>query len=244
MIAMTLAEIAGLVGGEVHGDAEVTVTGAAFRDNREPVEGGLFVAIVGERVDGHDFAGAAVEGGAVAVLGTRATEVPTVVVTDVVVALGRLARHVVDRVRPTVLALTGSQGKTGTKDYLGQVLAGVGPTVATVGQPQQRAGRPTHRAALHGRDRVPRRRDGRARHRAHRRAVPDRAARRGRRAERRHRPPRRVRLPRGDRAGEGRAGRGARPRGHRRAQRRRRPGRGHAPPDCRATCSPSASGPT
>ena len=55
------------------------------------------------------------------------------VVPDPVVALGRLARHVVDRLDLTLLALTGSQGKTGTKDYLGQVLAGVGETVATVG---------------------------------------------------------------------------------------------------------------
>ena len=56
MIAMTIAEIAEVVGGEVHGDRELTVTGEAFRDNREPVEGGLFVAIAGERVDeGQDF---------------------------------------------------------------------------------------------------------------------------------------------------------------------------------------------
>jgi UDP-N-acetylmuramoyl-tripeptide--D-alanyl-D-alanine ligase len=56
-----------------------------------------------------------------------------VVVDDVQIASGRLARHVVDAVRPQVLAVTGSQGKTGTKDYLGQVMAGVGETVATLG---------------------------------------------------------------------------------------------------------------
>src|SRR4051794_24510420 len=111
MIPMTLAEIADVVGGEVIGDPSVTVSGPAFRDDREAAKGGLFVAIAGERVDGHDFAGSAVEGGAVAVIGTRATAAPTVVVGDVVAALGRLARHVVDVVHPTVLALTGSQGK-------------------------------------------------------------------------------------------------------------------------------------
>ena len=142
MIAMTLAEIADVVGGEVVGDPTVTVTGAAFRDDREPIDGGLFVAIAGERVDGHDFAARAVAGGAVAVLGTRPTDAPTVVVPDVVVALGALARHVVDRVRPTVLALTGSQGKTGTKDYLGQVLAAVGSTVATAGNLNNELGVP------------------------------------------------------------------------------------------------------
>ena len=63
-------------------------------------------------------------------------------VDDVVVALGRLARHVVDVVDPTVLALTGSQGKTGTKDYLAQVLAGVGETVATAGNLNNELGVP------------------------------------------------------------------------------------------------------
>ena len=142
MIAMTLGEIAGVCHGEVVGDPAVTVTGQAFRDHREPVERGLFVAIAGERVDGHDFAEAAVAGGAVAVLGTRPTTAPTVVVDDVVAALGLLARHVVDVVAPTVLALTGSQGKTGTKDYLAQVLAGVGETVATAGNLNNELGVP------------------------------------------------------------------------------------------------------
>ena len=142
MIEMTLGQIAAVVGGEVAGDPEVTVTGPAFRDNRDPERGGLFVAIVGERVDGHDFAEPAVAGGAAAVLGTRATGVPTVVVADVQDALARLARHVVDALRPTVLALTGSQGKTGTKDYLGQVLAGAGPTVATAGNLNNELGVP------------------------------------------------------------------------------------------------------
>jgi UDP-N-acetylmuramoyl-tripeptide--D-alanyl-D-alanine ligase len=133
VIEMTVGEIAGVLGGEVSGDPSVLVTGAAFRDNRDPVPGGLFVAIAGERVDGHDFARSAVDHGAAAVLGSRPTGAPTVVVGDVQEALGRLARVVLDEVRPDVYALTGSQGKTGTKDYLGQVLAGYGETVATVG---------------------------------------------------------------------------------------------------------------
>lgn len=132
MIEMTLAEIADVVGGVAHGDA--TVTGAAFVDTRTAEPGGLFVAVVGERVDGHDFAGTAQDAGAAAVLGSRPTEAPTVVVDDVVRAVGVLARHVVDRLPDTtVLALTGSQGKTGTKDYLAHVLAAAGPTIATRG---------------------------------------------------------------------------------------------------------------
>ena len=132
MIDMTLDEIAGVVGGEAHGAA--TVTGPAFLDTRTPEPGGLFVALAGERVDGHDLAASAGEAGAVAVLGSRPTELPTVVVDDVTAALGRLARHVVDRLPDVVvLAITGSQGKTGTKDYLAHVLGEAGPTVATRG---------------------------------------------------------------------------------------------------------------
>ncbi|HWJ83319.1 MAG TPA: UDP-N-acetylmuramoyl-tripeptide--D-alanyl-D-alanine ligase [Nocardioides sp.] len=120
MIPMTLGEIAAAVGGELHGPADLEVTGAAYVDSRRPAAGGLFVAVVGEHTDGHDHAA-----GAHAVLGSRPTEAPTVVVDDVVAALGRLARHVLDRLDVTVLALTGSQGKTGTKDLLAGVLAAV-----------------------------------------------------------------------------------------------------------------------
>ncbi|WP_210438045.1 UDP-N-acetylmuramoyl-tripeptide--D-alanyl-D-alanine ligase [Nocardioides xinjiangensis] len=132
MIDMSLAEIADVVGGTAHGDA--VVTGGAFLDTRTPEPGGLFVAIAGQRADGHEFAPAAAEAGAVAALGSRPTVLPTVVVDDVTAALGVLARHVVDRLpEVTVLAMTGSQGKTGTKDYLAHLLAEAGPTVATRG---------------------------------------------------------------------------------------------------------------
>ena len=96
------------------------VTGAAFLDSRSPVPGGLFVAVAGERVDGHDYAERAAPGPgpppcwAPAPPGSRRS-----LVEDPVAALGRLARHVLDSLDVTVLALTGSQGKTGTKDYLG-----------------------------------------------------------------------------------------------------------------------------
>lgn len=138
MIRMTLQEIAAVVDGTVSPDvADVVVTGPPYVDTRAAVAGGLFVAVVGERVDGHDYAD-----GAHAVLGSRPTGAPTVVVDDPVVALGRLARHVVDRLDATVLALTGSQGKTGTKDYLAQLLAGDGATVATVGNHNNELGVP------------------------------------------------------------------------------------------------------
>jgi UDP-N-acetylmuramoyl-tripeptide--D-alanyl-D-alanine ligase len=142
MIEMTLSEIAAAVGGRVDGDPAVRVTGPAFVDSRAVVDGGLFVAVPGERVDGHDFAATAHAGGAAAVLAARGTGVPGVLVDDPVAALGRLARHVLDTLRPTVLALTGSQGKTGTKDYLAAVLAAAGPTIATAGNNNNELGVP------------------------------------------------------------------------------------------------------
>ncbi|RNL65003.1 UDP-N-acetylmuramoyl-tripeptide--D-alanyl-D-alanine ligase [Nocardioides marmoriginsengisoli] len=148
MIAMTLAEIAAVVDGSVDaGDADVRVLGPAFLDSRDPVPDGLFLAIAGEHVDGHDFAVAAVEGGAAAVLGSRPTGVPTVVVGDVEAGVQRLAAHVLRALRRAdpelrVLAVTGSQGKTGVKDMLGAVLAEVAPTVATYGSFNNELGLP------------------------------------------------------------------------------------------------------
>ncbi len=134
MIPMTLTEIAQVVGGSVHADEGVRVTGPAFLDSRSPEPGGLFVAVAGERVDGHDYAVTAVEGGAAAVLGSQPVGAPAVLVDDVQEALAELAHHVIDRLdRTRVVALTGSQGKTSTKDLLAQVLSGAGTTVATVG---------------------------------------------------------------------------------------------------------------
>lgn len=143
MIPMTLDEIAAAVGGAVHGPGGTEVRGAPYVDSRSPVPDGLFVAVVGERTDGHQYAA-----GAHAVLGSRPTGAPTVVVDDPVVALGRLARHLVDRLRAagtTVFALTGSQGKTGTKDYLAGVLralAGDDHVVATTANNNNELGVP------------------------------------------------------------------------------------------------------
>ncbi|GAA4235334.1 UDP-N-acetylmuramoyl-tripeptide--D-alanyl-D-alanine ligase [Actinomadura meridiana] len=130
MIPLTLAEIAQVTGGTVHGPA-TTVTGPAVIDSREVTPGSLFVAIVGERSDGHDFAPGAYDAGAVAVLGSRPVDGPCVVVDDVVAALTELAAFVRDGLDPVVIGLTGSVGKTTTKDLLAQILENEGPTVAT-----------------------------------------------------------------------------------------------------------------
>lgn len=139
MIPLPLSVIAEVVGGTLHGP-DVTVSAPAYVDSRTPLADGLFVAVVGERVDGHDYAD-----DAHAVLGSRPTAAPTVVVADPVAALGRLARYVLDRLDTTVLAMTGSQGKTGTKDYLAAVLrtlAGEAAVVATAANNNNELGVP------------------------------------------------------------------------------------------------------
>jgi UDP-N-acetylmuramoyl-tripeptide--D-alanyl-D-alanine ligase len=133
MIPLSLEEVAQAVGGTVHGTAAPgpTVTGPVVIDSREVTTGALFVAIVGDRSDGHDFAAGAYAAGASAVLGSRAVDGPCVVVDDVVAALTELAKFVRNRLQPIVIGLTGSVGKTTTKDLLAQILERDGSTVAT-----------------------------------------------------------------------------------------------------------------
>ncbi|HTJ65904.1 MAG TPA: UDP-N-acetylmuramoyl-tripeptide--D-alanyl-D-alanine ligase [Actinospica sp.] len=145
MIALTLGEIAGIVDGELAAgtDPAAAVSGAAFLDSRKPVPGGLFAAFDGANADGHDFAAAAIEAGAAAMLGSRDVGVPAVIVPDVEAALGRLAHELLRRLpETTVIALTGSSGKTSTKDLLGQVLATHAPTVFTEGSFNNEIGLP------------------------------------------------------------------------------------------------------
>ncbi|NLF05616.1 MAG: UDP-N-acetylmuramoyl-tripeptide--D-alanyl-D-alanine ligase [Actinomycetales bacterium] len=136
MIALGAAELAAITGGTLDAvGPDVRVAGPAVIDSREAVPGALFVALPGERTDGHDFAAAAVEAGASLVLASRPTGAPSVIVPDVEKALGALAREHLARLRPgglRVVGVTGSVGKTTTKDLLLQVLGASGPTVAPV----------------------------------------------------------------------------------------------------------------
>ncbi len=135
MIPLSLDEIATIVGGELHAaDAgDVLVTSPASVDSRVVAQGGLFAAIAGEHVDGHDFVADAIGRGAVAVLASRQVDAPCVVVPDMTTALGQLARAVLDRIDPIVIGITGSQGKTSVKDLVAQILQKSGPTVAASG---------------------------------------------------------------------------------------------------------------
>ena len=150
MIQLSLATIAEITCGTLTGaDGDAVVTGPVLIDSRLVEPGALFAAVRGERVDGHDYAAAAVGAGAVAALverppaGPGDKAVPAIDVDDVVAALGRLARAVVDRLPElTTIGVTGSSGKTSTKDLLAQVTARLGPTVAPVGSFNNEIGHP------------------------------------------------------------------------------------------------------
>jgi UDP-N-acetylmuramoyl-tripeptide--D-alanyl-D-alanine ligase len=164
MIEMTLAEIARVTGGRLHrATGEERVRAVEF-DSRAVGDGGLFLALPGERTDGHDFAAAAVAAGGVAVLAAREVDAPAVIVpaappsaggtyldefdpdgsgAAVLTALGRLARHNVDALpRLRTVGITGSSGKTSTKDLVATVLAPLGETVAPPGSFNNELGHP------------------------------------------------------------------------------------------------------
>jgi len=99
---LTLAEIAAATSGDIAGNGaeDVTVTGPVVTDSRQAVPGALFAALPGERVDGHDYAAAAARSGAAAILAARPLPeagAPVIVVPDVTLALGLLAREVLAR---------------------------------------------------------------------------------------------------------------------------------------------------
>ncbi|WP_156723874.1 UDP-N-acetylmuramoyl-tripeptide--D-alanyl-D-alanine ligase [Streptomyces apocyni] len=144
MIALSLAEIASLVGGQPHDipDTGRLVTGSVVIDSRRVEPDGLFAAFAGAQVDGHDYAERAIASGAAAVLATRPVGVPAIVVPDVTEALGALARAVVARLGTTLVALTGSAGKTSTKDLIAQLLERKAPTVWTPGSLNNEIGLP------------------------------------------------------------------------------------------------------
>jgi UDP-N-acetylmuramoyl-tripeptide--D-alanyl-D-alanine ligase len=145
MMTLTVGEIAQLSHGVVSdlADPAAPVTGPVVVDSRRVCSGSLFVAVSGARVDGHDFVAQAVADGAPVVLASRPVAVPAVVVGDTVRALGDLARGYLHRLaNPVVVGITGSSGKTSTKDIVGQLLTKLGPTVAPEGSFNTEVGLP------------------------------------------------------------------------------------------------------
>lgn len=152
MIALSLAEIAEILHGELRltgaDTPETVVDGSVDTDSREMRAGSIFVAKPGETTDGHHFVGAAVEAGAVLAIVERTVddEVTQIVVADAVAALADLAREVVARVRATgdlrIVGITGSNGKTTTKNFLARILQDSGETVAPVRSYNNEVGAP------------------------------------------------------------------------------------------------------
>lgn len=150
MIALTLAELAEALGARLLGshDPATVVSGSVETDSRLVGPGSIFFALPGEVTDGHRFAGGAVEAGAALVVVERELDlpVPQLLVADGVVALAALARLVVGRVRALgrlrVVGITGSNGKTTTKNLLRAILSPEGPTVAPEGSFNNHVGAP------------------------------------------------------------------------------------------------------
>ncbi len=171
MIDMTVAQIAEIVGGTLadispEAAAELHVTGSVEFDSRAVGPGGLFLALPGARSDGHDHAASAVAAGAVAVLAARPVGVPAIVVAPrtaddgragvlehdadgsgaaVLAALARLATAVAAELVAeglVIVGITGSSGKTSTKDLVAAVLAPLGEVVAPPGSFNNELGHP------------------------------------------------------------------------------------------------------
>lgn len=147
MIALTAAEIADITNGRLDADPGTTPL-SVVTDSRDVTPGSLYVAKPGEHADGHDFIGAAFAAGATLALVERpavapdGTVYPSVQVADAVLAMGALAAEAVRRIRAaraaagqdlTVVGITGSAGKTTTKDLLAGIFAGAGNTVSPQG---------------------------------------------------------------------------------------------------------------
>ena len=154
MMPMSLTEIAQAVDGRLMPTTMPTdepVAISAFTDSRQIVPGSVFVAIAGERVDGHDFVpkGRRRRGPWPRLVRPRiaGAQVPQIVVENTVKALGALAKHNIERRRAlespfTVIGITGSVGKTTTKDLLKSLLSKMGDTVAPVGSFNNEIGLP------------------------------------------------------------------------------------------------------
>jgi UDP-N-acetylmuramoyl-tripeptide--D-alanyl-D-alanine ligase len=149
VIATELGEVARATGADpVGADLTTVVTDEVEVDSRLVRQGGLFVALRGERTDGHHHAAAAVDTGAVAVLAERALPgLPCLVVPDTLAALQALAQDVFAAGQPQTYGITGSSGKTSTKDLLAHLLAGApsgdgGRTLAPAGSYNNELGLP------------------------------------------------------------------------------------------------------
>ena len=143
MIPWSVAQISAAINGEPDLVDPASLVSAVVCDSRQVVPGSMFVAIPGDRVDGHSFAAEVIAAGAVVVLAERPVGVPAIIVSNSVAALGELAAAYVRSLPEiTVLALTGSSGKTTTKDMLAYILEPIAATVVPQGSYNSEVGLP------------------------------------------------------------------------------------------------------
>lgn len=134
----TAREMVTAMGGRPFGNLPMGVTGISI-DSRTITPGEAFFAIKGDRVDGHDYASIAIANGASLLVVSEAKlpalgrlTIPMIVVEDVLVGLQKLGMAARDRTPATVIAVTGSVGKTTTKEMLRMALAPSGKVHASV----------------------------------------------------------------------------------------------------------------
>ena len=145
MISLTVSEIARIVDGAIEGglNPDLVVTQYPVINSRHASPHTFFVAFRGEHADGHTFAQDAVTAGSPFALVSTSVSVPSIRVEDVVVALSRLAQYVREQLPELkVVGITGSQGKTTTKDLLGHILMTAGETVVPEGSLNNEIGVP------------------------------------------------------------------------------------------------------
>ena len=148
MITASAKKLADILGADLLGDKEVNVTGSAETDSRLVTEGSLFFAKPGEQADGHDFvADAELRGAVVAVVEHRVdVDITQLVVANTVDALGVLAAWLIGELKENgklkVVGITGSNGKTTTKNMLRAILSQVGNTIAPIESFNNKVGAP------------------------------------------------------------------------------------------------------
>jgi len=144
VIPLPLATIAEITGAGLDAGTDPgAVADSVVIDSRKAGPGSLFAALPGEHVDGHDYAAAAIGAGAPAVLASRPVGVPALITPDVPGALAALARAAAAALPGlTIAGITGSVGKTTTKDLAAQLVERLGPTVAPQGSYNNEIGHP------------------------------------------------------------------------------------------------------
>ena len=142
MNSMMASQIAEIVGGTLSGE-DILVTRGPSLKSSEVEQGGIFLAMKGEKVDGHDFVEDAFSHGALLAITTHAVDQRHVLVTDVTAALTSLARFARAEMKDLkVIGITGSQGKTTTKDLLRHMLSQHGEAIAPSGNYNNELGVP------------------------------------------------------------------------------------------------------